>query len=169
MTGSPSPSPVSLTQMQKVNVSWLMNSLGNMVNIQQAVGFSVAANVITVNYTTGDIGYTYPDNDSANIDFKKLLRALITLDLRPKGALALTSLSPATGGIAGGESIILYGTGFSSNMTCVFDTTFDAGPVTVLDVDTAIVQAPAHAAGVVDVSVVNNQEISTLVGGYTYA
>lgn len=82
-------------------------------------------------------------------------------------APTLTSVSPAAGRLAGGRTITLTGTQFSSATGATFGgvacTSF-----TVTSTTTATCVTPATAAGAVDVVITNAVSSATLVGGYTF-
>lgn len=79
-------------------------------------------------------------------------------------------LSPVTGDTAGGDVVTLTG----DNLEGVTDVTFDGTSGTALDVSAAAdgiveVTTPAHAAGAVDVVLVDASGNTTLTDGFTYA
>jgi hypothetical protein len=79
----------------------------------------------------------------------------------------LISVTPNTGFIVGGTVVDLAGLNFRSGATV----TFNGTPATVVSITPThiIVNTPAHASGVVDVTVTNpDLQFSTLVGGFTY-
>jgi hypothetical protein len=81
--------------------------------------------------------------------------------------LRLSSLSPASGLAAGGTSVHLYGAGFRDGMVVSFGG-IAAPKVAVLDNANAIVTAPAHASGGVDVTVTLGDAASTLPASYLF-
>lgn len=79
----------------------------------------------------------------------------------------LTALSPPSGSVAGGASVTLTGTGFVSGATATFGTA--ATTVSVISPTVATATVPAHASGVVDVTITNaDMQAATLTVGYTY-
>lgn len=79
----------------------------------------------------------------------------------------ITSISPATGAAAGGTNVTITGAGFTSATSV----TLGGVAITAFTVvsDTSITgTSGAHAAGAVDVIVVDALGNSTLTGGYTY-
>jgi hypothetical protein len=79
----------------------------------------------------------------------------------------ITSVSPASGSSAGGESVVISGTGFNE----VDTTTFGGAPVTSGSnmTDTSMtVEVPAHASGTVDVTVTTPYGTFILPNAYTY-
>jgi PKD repeat protein len=88
----------------------------------------------------------------------------------PKTAagLAVTSDTPAVGTAAGGMTVSLQGTGFQAGATVKFgDVT--AASVNVTNDHSLNAVTPPHAAGCVDVTVINPDAASaTLTAGYTY-
>jgi hypothetical protein len=93
------------------------------------------------------------------------------VDANPPPAPTLVSIEPASGSTRGGDSVILTGGNFASEMTVSFGG-IPAPFVSILDSNgTRLrVETPAHAAGPVDVVVTNSDGRSaTLPGGYTFA
>ncbi|MGU3495071.1 IPT/TIG domain-containing protein [Xanthobacteraceae bacterium A53D] len=82
-------------------------------------------------------------------------------------APALTGVSPAIGGTAGGTSVTLSGTGLSGATAVTFGGT--AATITAGTDTSLTVTAPPHAAGVVDVAVTTPTGTSTLTRAFTYA
>jgi phosphatidylserine/phosphatidylglycerophosphate/cardiolipin synthase-like enzyme len=83
-------------------------------------------------------------------------------------APTLTSVSPNSGPTAGGTSVNITGTNFSSGATVKFDTNA-ATSVTVISSTSITATVPAHAAGAVNVVVTNsNGQSATLTSGFTY-
>ncbi len=84
-------------------------------------------------------------------------------------APALTSLSPATGSIDGGDVVTLVGQNLLDGATVLFDGD-KAGDVTVNGGTSLTCTTPAHNnAGAVDVEVINvDGQRATLVGGFSY-
>ncbi len=84
-------------------------------------------------------------------------------------APVVTSLSPAFGPPAGGTRVTITGMNFTEDETT--SVTFDGIPATSVSViggSTMIVTAPAHAAGPVNVQVVNRNGVVAVAGAYTY-
>ncbi len=80
----------------------------------------------------------------------------------------LVSVTPTTGSIAGGASLMLIGTGFASGMTVTIGGTAATG-VNVISTTTAVCTTPAHAAGAVAIVVVTTGGTDTLASAYTYS
>jgi len=98
---------------------------------------------------------------TANIKFGLLNLAASTT------APTLTAVNPASGPLGGGDTITISGTNFTVDSMVSFDG-IDAGAVFV-DAETLTCIAPAHAAGTVDVKVVNpDGQSATLMGAYSY-
>jgi len=107
--------------------------------------------------------------------------ATISLTLSGKGILnsithpataavpTVVSLSPATGGTAGGELVLVTGTNFAGIITD--GVLFGAGAAEfyVLNSCQLLAVAPAHAGGTVAVSVENATGLSTVTANYVYA
>lgn len=80
----------------------------------------------------------------------------------------LTAASPTYGYTLGGETVTLTGTLFAAGMTVTIGGTAATNVVIVSDTS-ATCTAPAHAAGVVDIVILNTDTgTATLTGGYTY-
>jgi hypothetical protein len=79
----------------------------------------------------------------------------------------ISSISPILGSTAGGTTVTINGT----NLATATQVTFDGTPVTALaalsDTKLAVV-TPAHALGIVDVSVTNPAGSDTVTGAFTY-
>lgn len=91
--------------------------------------------------------------------------------LRVEGAIsnqgakpAVTSLSTAAGGIAGGTSTTITGTGFDKVLGIKFGTAA-AVTYTVNSLTSITVTSPAHAAGTADVVVTTAHGVSPVVAG----
>ncbi|MBI1852675.1 MAG: IPT/TIG domain-containing protein [Planctomycetes bacterium] len=83
------------------------------------------------------------------------------------GSAALTTVAPNSGSEAGGETVNLFGSGFTDIQTTIV--TFGGVAATVLSVtsDHVVVRAPS-GAGVVDVRIDIGICVSTLAAGYRY-
>jgi hypothetical protein len=81
--------------------------------------------------------------------------------------VALTAISVPSGSASGGTPITLTGTGFASGATVTFGVTA-ATNVLVVDTTTITATIPAHAAGVVNVTVTTGGVTKTLSAAYTY-
>lgn len=76
-------------------------------------------------------------------------------------------ISSASGGIAGGNTVTIHGSGFAPGMTVAFDTA-SAGVVTMVDSRNITVTVPSHISGVAVVNVVSGITTLAVPGGYTY-
>ena len=86
----------------------------------------------------------------------------------PPPAPTVSGITPNTGSTAGGTSVTISGTGFSSGATVSIGLTA-ATNVVVINSTTITANTPAHAAGTVNVVVTNTDAQSgTLVNGFTY-
>ena len=86
----------------------------------------------------------------------------------PPPAPTVTGISPSSGPATGGTAVTITGTGFSSGATVRLGGTTATG-VTVVSSTSITATTPAHAAGVVDVTVTNTDNQSgTLTSGFTY-
>ena len=82
-------------------------------------------------------------------------------------APTVTSLSPNSGGIAGGTSVTITGTNFTGATAVTFGGTA-ATNVIVVNATTITATTPAHAAGSVDVAVTTPGGTGSKTGGFTY-
>lgn len=104
----------------------------------------------------------------------QLLRAMIMVSVFTCCAglcaqVTISNISPNQGPTAGGTSVTITGTGFDGTNTTAVE--FDGTPGTsfvVQNSTTITVDTPAHAAGAVDVVVVDSVASATEVGGFTY-
>ena len=82
---------------------------------------------------------------------------------------AINTVFPQSGPAAGGTAVTISGGGFQSGATVAFDG-LPSTNVVFVDAMTVTCLTPAHAAGVVDVTVTNpDQQTSTLENGFTFA
>jgi hypothetical protein len=103
---------------------------------------------------------TNPDGQSSS-----LVAAYTYLAPTPPPTLA--SVTPASGGTAGGTSVVLAGTGFAAGATVtVGGAAATVGGVTATAIS---ITTPAHAAGAVDVVVTNpDGQATTLAAAFTF-
>ena len=80
---------------------------------------------------------------------------------------ALTSVAPDEGPTTGGQTVTLTGTGFGAGMQVRLGGQLATGLNVVSSTEAAVI-TPAHAAGVVDVSVSTTGGSASLPGGYTF-
>jgi hypothetical protein len=83
----------------------------------------------------------------------------------------LTSINPNTGPTIGGQTVTLHGSNFGPDSVVIFGSGGTAVPATNVVVNsstTITATTPAHAAGVVDVTVGDAGGISVLQNSYTY-
>jgi hypothetical protein len=83
-------------------------------------------------------------------------------------AVAVASVTPDTGTIAGGVPVTIEGEGFEAGATVKFGGAA-ATAVVVVSPTEITCTTPAHAAGAVDVAVTVNGTTATLVAGFMYA
>lgn len=82
-------------------------------------------------------------------------------------APAITSFAPASGSTAGGNNVVITGTGFQSGATVKFES--DAATAIFNNATTITAVAPPHAAGPVTITVTNTDGLSaTSAQQYTY-
>ena len=80
----------------------------------------------------------------------------------------VSSVTPSSGSINGGDSVTITGTNFYGTPTVTFGGTASSS-VTLVDSNTLSVTTPAGSAGAVDVVVTNpDSQSATLTGGFTY-
>ena len=84
-------------------------------------------------------------------------------------APTLTALSPDIGPAGGGTTVTLTGSGFRAGMDVRFGGTLAALESVTLGGTAATVTTPAHAIGLVDVSVTTPGGAATLANAFTYA
>ena len=84
-------------------------------------------------------------------------------------APTVTSISPNSGPAAGGQSVTITGTNFSTGSATVKFGNNAATSVSVASDSSITCNTPAGAAGAVDVVVTTNGGSGTLPGGYTYS
>ncbi|HEX3355033.1 MAG TPA: IPT/TIG domain-containing protein [Terriglobales bacterium] len=88
--------------------------------------------------------------------------------IQPTPAPAIASIAPNSGTSSGGTAVTVTGTGFLTGAALTMGGTAASG-VTVLNSTTITATTPAHAAGVVSVTVTNTDNQSgNLANGYTY-
>ncbi|MGC1450097.1 MAG: IPT/TIG domain-containing protein [Candidatus Sulfotelmatobacter sp.] len=93
---------------------------------------------------------------------------LLVYGLVPPAALSVTSVSPTSGGTAGGTKVTIGGSGFQSGATVAFGGNA-ATNVNVVSTTSITATTPAHAAGPVSVRVTNpNGQRATLLNAFTY-
>jgi len=119
-----------------------------------------AGDVVTVNYTAG----TVTSADTGILASFADQAVSNNMPLPPN----VTVISPSSGVIGGGETVTITGTGFLGATKVTFDTT-DVIPVTV-SATTITAIAPAHAAGIVDVTVTTpvSTSATSSAGQYSY-
>lgn len=93
--------------------------------------------------------------------------ARYTLDVAGGGLPTLTSVSPSSGSTAGGTSVTLTGTNFTSPSTVSFGGTAGSG-VIVNSTTSVTVTTPPRAAGAVNVTITTPGGTATLTNGYTF-
>ncbi len=134
-----------------------------------AFGGAAAASVVVVNDTT--ITAVTPVHAAGLVDVSVTVPAgtgtgtgLYTYGATP----TVTNVSPAGGPIAGGTAVTITGTGFIGTTSVTFGGTAATG-VVVVNSTTITATTPAHASGLVDVTVTAFGGTGTGTGLYTYA
>ncbi|MCA1668273.1 MAG: IPT/TIG domain-containing protein [Thermomicrobia bacterium] len=84
-----------------------------------------------------------------------------------QGILSVRRVEPPAGSIAGGEQIVIKGTGFAAGATVTVGGAA-ASNVQVVNSTTINAMTPAHAAGTVDVTVSSGGKSAMLGAAYTY-
>jgi len=158
---------------------------GNFFNSLQNVSLTIIGNTVdgstpvtsSWNVTADNVGsfttlYTLPGTYiplyllAANSSTGELLAQTSFTDT----SLGITSILPTSGTTAGGTSVTVTGTGFASGQA-PFTLIFDTSSVTATRVDNTHLTAttPAHAAGIVNVTVTDKSaSAATLTNGYDY-
>ncbi len=109
---------------------------------------------------TVNVTVTNPDGQSST------LTGAYTYGVNP--APTLSSLSPTSGPVAGGQTVTLTGTDFAAGATVLFGGNLATG-VVLTGTTTITCTTPVGVAGSVNVTVTNTDgQNSTLTGGYTY-
>jgi hypothetical protein len=111
--------------------------------------------------TPVDIKITNPDGQSITLSGAFQYTA---------APLSITAISPGSGSNAGGATVSISGTGFTSSLNgaSVKFGGVAATNLTVLDAATLTVKAPAHANGTVDVAVTMGGQTITALAAFTY-
>jgi hypothetical protein len=87
---------------------------------------------------------------------------------QPTDALMVTSITPSSGRISGGDAVTIRGTGFIPETKVRFDN-IAAADIKFVDSTSLIADSPAHASGRVNIVVSNpDKESYTLAGGFIY-
>lgn len=94
-------------------------------------------------------------------------QGVIIIVYTPLVAPTITSVSPSSGLLLGGDPVTITGTGFV-NVTAVKFGGLDASDVTVVNNTTITCDTPAHTTGTVDVTVTNAAGTGTKSNGFTY-
>jgi uncharacterized protein with beta-barrel porin domain/carbon monoxide dehydrogenase subunit G len=114
--------------------------------------------------TAGNYTFSISLNDGLNQAGVATYNLLVTGSAVP----TLTAVAPATGTTAGGTSVTLTGTNLTGATAVRFDGTAATG-YTVNSATSITATTPAHAAGIVNVSVTTPGGSATLTNSYTYA
>ena len=130
-----------------------------------------ATNVVFVN--SNQITATTPANPAGAVNVKvtnpDTQFGTLTNGYLYAQAPTVTSITPASGPLAGGTAVIITGTGFQSGATVTLGGTAATG-VSVVSATQINATTPAHATGAVDVTVTNpDTQSGTLPNGYFYA
>jgi len=91
-----------------------------------------------------------------------------TLTVNAVPVISVSTVVPNAGAVGGGTDVTISGANFQSGATITFDG-LAATNIVFVDTGTLTAKTPAHAAGMVDVTVTNPDLTSdTLVNGFTY-
>ena len=117
-------------------------------------------------------GFTYvvPADTSHTLQFGGIVNIppdVVDGHCTPAPAPTVSSVSPNTGSVIGGTSVVVTGTGFTFATAVTFGG-IAAASFTVNSGTQITAVVPAHAAGAVDVAVTNNVGSSALSAGFTY-
>jgi hypothetical protein len=118
---------------------------------------------------TAPCPYTSPNPTTVTVTAKSTIDvarfATATVTLTP--VFAVGSISPASGPMAGGTTVTINGSGFSSGATVSFGG-LPATGVTVVNGGQITAVTPSHACGQVDVVVTTGGQSKTLTNGFFY-
>ena len=84
-----------------------------------------------------------------------------------RNSISINSLSPITGDVAGGESVTIYGAGFNGSELVKFGDDY-ATEVLTESIGVIRCKTPAHAAGLVTVSVTYGMKSATKADAFTF-
>ncbi len=98
----------------------------------------------------------------SNDDYVKNVSGCIQQEEGASTAPTITSVAPTSGSAAGGQTVTIKGTGFTGATAVTFGTTA-ATSYTVVSAIKITAKTPAHAAGLVDVSVTTDGGTSAVV------
>ena len=120
---------------------------------------------VTTASLTGGVPYRIMLSNYFSQDFGEIsLTITQALNFTP----VVNTVSRAVGSSAGGTNVVIHGSGFAATPTVTFGGT-PATNVSMLGVGTLTATVPAHAAGIVDVTVTNpSTAFGTLGSGFTY-
>ncbi|MBI5913429.1 IPT/TIG domain-containing protein, partial [Candidatus Azambacteria bacterium] len=91
-----------------------------------------------------------------------------TITINAPAVISIDSVTPNAGALAGGTSVTIAGSNFQSGTAITFDGV-SATDIVFFDSTSMTAKTPAHAAGMVDVTVTNTDlTTDTLVNGFTY-
>ncbi len=131
-------------------------------------GGAAATNVVAVNSTT--ITATTPAGTAGAVTVAVTVSGLsgsLTNGYTYVAPPTVSSVSPNSGTIVGGTAVTIAGTNFATGATVKFGTTA-ATSVVVVDSGTITATTPAHAAGVVTVTVTVSGQSGSLTNAFTY-
>lgn len=164
--------------------NWIITEQGDAVNLDFVTKVVLGENLVTpvansvfiyhgISEGKGStIKYVYGTSAEAMIGYKKILGAMkqlqIVTDLRTQETLDAVSIDVSTGTIAGGDIVVLTGTGFTSQSGVSIN---GIGCTQLVnDIDTIQFITPANPAGVYGIKVDNgNGNTSTLAASFTYS
>jgi hypothetical protein len=118
--------------------------------------------------TTGGSKGTKPaDNKSNQVKGKNAQPAVQPLASPPEAGIKITGISPTSSDPKGGTLALISGSEFPNTVTVQFGES-QASEVAVISKELIRVKVPAHAVGVVDVTVKDNGKTTDLAQGFTY-
>jgi Concanavalin A-like lectin/glucanases superfamily/Domain of unknown function DUF11/IPT/TIG domain/Ig-like domain CHU_C associated/G8 domain len=131
-------------------------------------GLSSQSNTLRRTLNAGDkVDFVVGDGGNGIANDATALDAVISPLTGP--AVTVSSVSPNTGSIGGGQTVTITGSGFHAGAAVFFGTAAASG-VTVNSTNQITCTTPAHAAGTVNVTVTHNDSAdATLTNGYTFA
>lgn len=171
--------------------AYTYNNPPNLLVVNPGSGSALGGQAVTLlgNGFTADVAVTFDGIPAASVAFISATSVLATTPAHAAGPVdvalttvngtstivggftynaqpSITSVTPSVGGPAGGTSVTIAGAGFLAGTIVRFDGVI--APATVVSATSIFATSPAHAAGVVDVTVTNSNGVGTLSNAFTY-
>jgi len=170
------PSPVTISGLSPDNVvvtggQFLINGSGFKAGVSVRID-GIAATTTFLN--SSSLQVVAPAHAAGAVDvtvtnpFTAAQVFTSALTYRPLPPMQIDHVEPAVGSTAGGAFLAIYGTSFQNGATVTIDG--QKVPAEIGDFEALYIDAPAHAAGPVDIVVTNpDGQTQHLSGGFTYA